>query len=187
MMMCEAIWGEQSIPFAQKPPFVQVTVTPFTPQISLTVAVFRFEDRHYFLGDSFTAGLVTCTKSKIREGKCTEKDLNRFIFPNNSEFNGPVLNEPILWKGEGSDEVQQRFYVEGNILKRQASSVDSTNSTVIPNNTNLSVTYNVPRDGYYCVLVVENEHDIFQDYKVSLFVNNPFGRLPAIFFPALPV
>ncbi len=46
--------------------------------------------------------------------------------------------------------------------------------------------YPVYDSGLYCVLAVPDDSESFQDFGVTMFVQNPYGSLPAIYFPALP-
>lgn len=39
---------------------------------------------------------------------------------------------------------------------------------------------------HYCVLAIPDPSLAFQDYSVQMYVQNPYGALPAIFYPALP-
>jgi hypothetical protein len=52
LMLCDSVWGSNSIPFSPFKSLINVSVTPATTQGALTLAVFRFEDRAHFLGNS---------------------------------------------------------------------------------------------------------------------------------------
>ncbi|KAJ2999246.1 hypothetical protein HDV02_003340 [Globomyces sp. JEL0801] len=73
-------------------------------------------------------------------------------------------------------------------INQQNSSV-TTSPELIRQISPLEFYYPVVSNGLYCVLVEVDEFDSedYADYSVDMNIGSPYGKLPAIFFPALPV
>jgi Lung seven transmembrane receptor len=189
MMLCDALWGKHSVPFPRQEPSIEVKITPYSSHGSLTLALFRFEDRRHFESNPIFHNYQICVPNAISSGKCRPEDLNRFIISNEtkSSFLGPVLNEAVHWH-------------EYKLEKRQVNGTENsttTTTTTLPSTTEIpdihnnpvsktSYSYQVQDTGLYCVLSVRDSQEYLQDYSVSMIAHNAYGLLPAIFFPTLP-
>ena len=180
MVLCDGIYAQQDIPFAVHSAKVQVKVKPHSRQGALTLAVYSFEDRLKF--NSFQEFEI-CYIEQVKSGKCNETQLNQFIIPpaNASEISFPFLNQGVHWHSD-------------SLLAKRQSTNSSGNETVpsIPDtihntdSTDLVFLYNVTKTGYFCVIAVPDETEKELDYSIRMFVQGPYGALPALFFPALP-
>ncbi|KAI8899854.1 lung seven transmembrane receptor-domain-containing protein [Globomyces pollinis-pini] len=70
----------------------------------------------------------------------------------------------------------------------QQNSTVTTSPELIRQISPLEFYYPVVSNGLYCVLVEVDEFDSedYADYSVDMNIGSPYGKLPAIFFPALP-
>jgi hypothetical protein len=206
MMVCEGIWGQKEIPFAREKSSIQVKFKPLSDSGSATLAVFRFEDQRFVVGDAVRPTAEVCDFTRMDGGLCSADQLGKFMLKNNTEdvWMGPLLNEAVHWHSDfvppvdhDHDHAVETFI---GFDKRQlnestpttSSSSPAATATELPSSihdlprSDLSFQYHVHENGLYCVLIIDDDTDVGQDYEVDILVANPYGRLPAIFFPALP-
>jgi hypothetical protein len=212
MMVCEGLWGRQSIPFANEKASIQVNVRPLSESGSVTLAIFRYEDKNHFISGNTPIAHI-CDLDRMQSGRCKGTDLGRFIFDDKPQFLDPIMNESIHWHDVLGPEVsppcptaEPDMDMDTGLEKRQNNGnvPAPTTSAALPTETeanplptapssihdfplsNLTFNYHVHENGFYCVLMIDDGTDAGQDYEVDIFVASPYGKLPAIFFPALP-
>ncbi|KAJ3325482.1 hypothetical protein HDV06_004341 [Boothiomyces sp. JEL0866] len=190
LIVCEAVYAQSSIPFANIQSSVDIQIEPYSSNGAVAIAVFRYEDRFHIESNPYFADYQLCIKSSVANGKCSNSDLNRFILADANNTISPILNVAAVW---GNSLVKR-----DNTTNTAATNATSTSTTLtavatsvpavkIPVPNDISFVYNVTADGLYCVISVLNEADFrATDYAISMRVRNPYGSLPAIFYPAIP-
>ena len=173
LVLCEGMYGGNSIPFAIHSSEIKVKIVPASLKGSLSLAIYAFEDKNLF--ENGPQAYPICYSEQVSQKKCDANDMNKFIIANTSTSfpSTPVLNEGVHWHGNSFNTSQ---------------SLKSQSIHDISDSTSLSFTYNVSQTGYYCVLAIPDpDHSLpFQDYSIQMYVQNPYGALPAVFYPALP-
>lgn len=179
LLLCEGVWSQ--VPFPLHEAALKVEVSPATSSGSLTVALYAFEDRSLF-EDTY----LICYQGQVSRNQCNATELNRFMVANSSLPSSPFLNEGVHWHASNFKrqvaEAAENSSNSSQVQQQQPAPSIHDSSESSP----LSFVYNVTRTGYYCVLVIPDQSVSFQDYSVQLYVQNPYGALPAVFYPAMP-
>jgi hypothetical protein len=175
LIFCEGFWGGNSIPFALHASALKVEIEFASSPGSITVAVYTFEDKNMF--EEGPAAYPICYQEQVTEKLCNTSDMNTFIISDDSpSLTSPILNEGIHWYG---NDFKGRLDSWNSSVERQITHNSSDRASI-------SLIYNVSSSGLYCVLAIPDPSFPFQDYSVQMYVQNPYGALPAIFYPALP-
>ena len=190
MMLCDSLWGKNGVPFPSQDPSIEVNIKPYSSHGSLTLAIFRFEDRKHFESNPTFHNYKICYPEAISAGECSQKDLNRFIVSNETKasFLGPILNEAVHWHEFVLERRQENNGTQNSTATLSALPPAVTESPDIHKSPVSKTTfrYTAEDTGLYCVLSVRDNQEYLQDYAVSVTAHNAYGLLPAIFFPALP-
>lgn len=97
MILCDPVYSRDSIPNAFQDGLISIAIQTYSSTGSITLSVFRFEDRAVFEKSSTSASI--CYRSQVNSGGCQASDLNKFILSNEtlSSLSAPILNEGVVW------------------------------------------------------------------------------------------
>lgn len=160
---CIGIYGPNNLVGPES--HLEVKIDPIVKQGSVAVAVFNFADRYSFQTMEYIGDFLLCSPTQVTAKICLESELGKFHVKN-IDSKSSIMNELASW----------------NITRNPA--IEGGFGSVLDNSVKLK--YNVTETGYYCIFMASNELEDLVDYNVDVVVSNPYGKLPAILFPALP-
>ncbi|KAI8906240.1 lung seven transmembrane receptor-domain-containing protein [Gorgonomyces haynaldii] len=201
-MSCEGFYAKSSVPFPPHDSFVDVTLFPYSKTGMITVGIFKYEDRKHFY-PSADGSFRICTQEHINQQSCSKEDFGKFML-DHELLSAPHTNAYISWS-TGNQKRQSNETISTTLASATSTSstptstqITSTTQTAVatisappptitdavPYHVNLTVT----EDGLYCVMFVADlnleDHSV---YSLYMGAQNPYGSLPAIFYPALPL
>jgi Lung seven transmembrane receptor len=157
---CIGVWNQDTI--GGKLSWLEISVEPIAKAGKLAAAVFNFKDRYNIQAEELIHDYKLCSATDVSSGVCNAAELEKFHIKS-SVSDIPVLNELISWSGD----------------ERVHSNNVSTSIGVF------KFKYQVKETGFYCIFLGSQQSEENVDYKPTFTVSNPYGKLPAIFFPAL--
>ncbi|KAJ3319705.1 hypothetical protein HDV06_006121 [Boothiomyces sp. JEL0866] len=166
---CIPIYGTDAF---DSPGQVQVTLTPLKPNGSLALGIFPFLERNHlaFTPDPNFKDYLICNEDYIKQELCSESELGRFHIIRNSTA---IQNDRIQWQMAGT--LQSSSTIGAKIIVQESS-----------NPRKMILKYPIQQTDFYCLYMSSNTLEDNQDYVVDFTIVNPYGFLPAIYYPALP-
>jgi hypothetical protein len=88
-------------------------------------------------------------------------------------------------------EVENGICMESELNKFHVKQLPATaevlNEFILWNNTNpIALNYSIEKTGYFCAFISSADSTNKDQFEISLIASQPYGKLPAIFYPALP-
>ncbi|KAJ3252278.1 hypothetical protein HK103_001648 [Boothiomyces macroporosus] len=199
LIVCEAVYAQSSIPFASSQSSVDIQIEPYTSSGAVALAVFRYEDRFHIESNPYFTDYQLCVKSSVANGKCNSSELNKLILSDPNNTISPILNTAAVWGSALAKRANVSDTTTNNSTTNSTTNNTATTTTAltavvtsvpavkVPVPNDMEFVYNVTSDGLYCVISVVNDQDFREaEYAISMRVRNPYGSLPAIFYPAIP-
>ena len=162
LSQCIGVWSSNLV--GGKLSFVEIEIKPVSSAGKLAAAVFNFKDRFHIQAEELAPDYKLCSNTDIVNEVCKESELEKFHVKD-AKSNIPILNELIKWSSD------ERIHSENTSLFRGG----------------FKLKYLVQETGYYCIFLGSDQSKEGLDFKAIFKVNNPYGQLPAIFLPALPL
>lgn len=146
--------------------FLHATLAPTSDEGSAAVAIFHFKDRNNIETMSSFADYLICSQLDVEASVCLPAEVGKFHLRDRSG-QWPIVNEKLTWAGGKAAVTEQ-------------------NLNVSVSNGLFNVKYSVAETGFYCVFLGSERSEGHKDFEARFLVNNSYGKLPAIYYPALP-
>lgn len=157
---CIGIYSDAEISGPSKSS-INIDIRPVSQSGSLAIAIFPFQERKKIQNLKDIPDFLICTEEDVKSGTCLEAELNKFHL---KESSSSIFNEAVSW--------------------RDSNHKSSPNITWTADGT-LNMKYHVPETGFYCIFLGSSQSEEGVDYKSKFTIYQPYGKLPAIFYPAL--
>lgn len=188
LLECQGVYGTDSFPRGAQA-YLQVAVTPHSSKGSVAIALLNFRDREA-LARTISGNYWICSQRQIDAKACLPTELGKFHVSATPSL--PILNEISSW---GQDPLEPSPAAS---VAASPSAIPSPTAAAVPlvekmvkrqtrTPNRLMYRYSVNNTGLYCALVGSTQSEPGADYDMKFTAANPYGLLPALFYPALPV
>jgi hypothetical protein len=159
---CIGVWGPSE--YLGEKASLSVEIKPHVASGSVAVAIFNSNDRFDILASAVQNDYIICSPEDVAAKTCRESELGKFHLKTNTSR---IINEIMSWQ-----------------LLQNAS--NSNTAKDVYKLTPSKLVFNVNSTGFYCIFLAAQGFKDSVDFDSVFVVKNPYGLLPALFYPALP-